>query len=232
MATAMKRPYTPRAFSRSVGTPVPFPTSLFTPGPMLLRSMPAIRPTVPCGDVPAILFAGLMPLVNPAAPEDPFVDSVAGYAKRPNRPHPSGDYLDPLPNPLASTPFCRTLQLYGCSAVGNAAYYRVRYAFNGGAPAPFTGISWPLYRVVGGILQTHWAAADAAGWYPIVNPADNWSPPNLLLEWNTSGYANGLYRLDVQIADAGKAVLATSATVGLRTDNSYPHGAVHRVALA
>jgi hypothetical protein len=179
-------------------------------------------PTVPCGDVPAILFAGLMPLVNPVAPEDPFVDSVAGYARRPNRPHPSGNYLDPLPNPLASTPFCQTLQLYGCSAVGNAAYHRVRFAFNGGAPAPFTGISWPLYRVVGGILQTHWAAADAAGWYPIVNPADNWSPPNLLLEWSTSGYANGLYRLDVQVADAGKAVLATSATVGLRTDNSYP----------
>jgi len=179
-------------------------------------------PIVPCGDVPAVLFAGLMPLVNPAAPEDPFVDWVAGYAKRPNRPHPSGDYLDPLPNPLASVPFCRTLQLYGCNAVGNAVYYRVRYAFNGSAPVPFTGISWPLYRVVGGILQTNWVGADAAGWYPIMNPADDWSPPNLLLEWNTSGYTNGLYRLDVQIADAGKTVLATSATVGLRTDNSYP----------
>ena len=179
-------------------------------------------PTVPCGDVPAILFAGLMPLSNPAAPEDPFVDLIAGYARRPNRPHPSGDYLDPLPNPLATAPFCRTLQLYGCSAVGNAVYYRVRYAFGGGGPVPFTGITWPLYRVVGGVLQNHWAAADAAGWYPIVNPAENWSPPNLLLEWATSGYANGFYRLDVQTADAGKAVLATSAAVGLRTDNSYP----------
>jgi hypothetical protein len=179
-------------------------------------------PAVPCGDVPAILFAGLMPLVNPAAPEDPFVDLTAGYARRPNRPHPSGDYFDPLPNPLAATPFCRTLQLYGCSAVGSAAYYRVRYAYNGGSPVPFTGITWPLYRVVGGVLQTQWAAADAAGWYPIVNPADNWSPPNLLLEWATPGYVNGFYKLDLQIANAGKAVLATSLEVGLRTDNSHP----------
>lgn len=179
-------------------------------------------PTVPCGDTPAILFAGLMPLVNPALPEDPFHDSVSGYARRPNRPHPSGSFVDPLPNPLATAPFCRTLQLYGCSAVGKAAFYRVRYAFSGAGPTPFTGVSWPLYRVAGGILQTHWASADPAGWYPVINPADNWSPPNLLFEWATSGYANGLYKLDVQIADAGKAVLATSAPVGIRTDNSHP----------
>jgi hypothetical protein len=179
-------------------------------------------PIVPCGNTPAIQFAGLHPLVNPAGPADPYLDVVAGYATRPNRPHPSGMMADPLPNPLAEAPFTRVLQLYGCNRVNNAAFYRVKYSYNGGPVVPFTGLTWPLYRVVGGNLQTHWPAADLNGWYPVLPQADNWFPDLLLLEWPTGGFADGLYTVTLEIGNAAKSVIGTSAAVGIRVDNSAP----------
>ncbi|QYU66358.1 hypothetical protein J4558_15355 [Leptolyngbya sp. 15MV] len=102
-------------------------------------------PEIICGTVPALTFAGLMPLVDPAAPALPYHDAVTGYAKRPNRPRASG--LDParpadLPLDPADTPYCGTVQLYGCAEIGDAAYYRLLYRHNGGPQVPFTGL-WP-----------------------------------------------------------------------------------------
>jgi hypothetical protein len=185
-------------------------------------------PTVPCGNVPAIIFAGLMPLANPAAPADPYHDAgpgepanvAPGYARRPNRPHPSGLVSDPPPNPRAKSPYTGVLLLYGCNELQGAAFYRLRYSLNGGPTVPFTGLTWPLYRMVGGALQTHWPVADVNGWYPVLPAADGWFPQNLLLTWPTG--ANGLYEVELQLGNGAKSVISTSAPVRLRVDNSAP----------
>jgi hypothetical protein len=190
--------------------------------PIAVASHTCDAPVVPCGNTPAIQFAGLHPVVNPAAPADPYLDVVAGYARRPNRPHPSGAFSESLPLPLAETPFTRVLQIYGCNRVNNAAFYRLKYSYNGGPVVPFTGLTWPVYRVVGGVLQTHWPVSDSNGWYPVLPQADNWFPDLLLLEWPTGGYADGLYTATLEIGNAAKSVIGTSAAVGFRVDNSAP----------
>jgi hypothetical protein len=163
-----------------------------------------------------------MPLVNPAGPTDPYVDAVTGYARRPNRPHPSGAIIDLNPHPLGEAPYTRVLQLYGCNRVNNAAFYRVRYTFNGGPMASFVGLTWPLYRVVGGNLQSLWPVSDVNGWYPVLPSADGWFPDLLLLEWPTNQFTDGLYTAQLEIGDAAKNVIGTSATIGFRIDNSAP----------
>jgi hypothetical protein len=200
----------------------PIPDVTLEASPIAVAGVVCDTPTVPCEDTPAILFAGLMPLVNPAGPADPYHDNATGYARRVNRPHPSGNLVDPLPNPLAEAPFTGTLQLYGCNHAPGAAFYRLRYRFNGGPIVPFTGLTWPLHRVVGGNLQTLWPVSDANGWYPILPDSDNWFPESLLLNWPTGSFANGLYTVELQLGNAAKAVINTSPVVNIRTDNSSP----------
>jgi hypothetical protein len=186
-------------------------------------------PDVPCADKPAIQFVGLMPLLNPAAPADPYVGNPGdptyfGYARRPNRPHPSGLISDSNPHPLSQAPYTGTLQLYGCNRVKNAAFYRLRYTYNGGTLSPFVGLTWPLYREVSGVLQELWPASDGDGWYPVLPASDDWFPDLLLLEWPTGHFADGLYVAQLEIGDASKGVIATSATVAFQIDNSAPLG--------
>lgn len=180
-------------------------------------------PTVSCNGDPRLDFVGLMPLTNPVA-GDPYHDSASGYARRPNRPHPSGLFSDPPPNPLAKTPYTGTLQLYGCNSRQGAVYYRLRNSFNGAGPQPFTGLTWPLYRMVAGVLQIIWTAPDASGWYPIVAETEHWRPEHLLLNWPTNNgqFQNGLYTVDMQLGDAAKAVIHTTPAIGFRIDNSDP----------
>jgi hypothetical protein len=182
-------------------------------------------PPVICGTVPAVTFAGLMPLVAPPAPAAPYHDAGTGYARRPNRPRASG--LDParlsdLPLAPAEAPYCGTLQLYGCAEIGGAAHYRLLYRQDGGPQVPFTGLTWPRHRVTGGALQTVWEAADGQGWYPVRPGAEGWHPANLLLNWPTGSFANGLYEVTLQTGNAAKAVLATAPPVSFRLDNSVP----------
>ncbi len=177
-------------------------------------------PDTLCGEgAPFLQFVGLMPLST--APSPAYIDAASGYALRPNRPHPNGLYVDPMPSFPAQTPYSRTLQLYGCNHATGAVYYRLRYSFDGSTPVPFTGLTWPVFRFVGGVLQTMWVTADSSGWYPILNPADGWFPDHLLLNWPTA--QDGLYNVDVQLGDAGKAVLETSPGTGFRVDNSAPY---------
>lgn len=187
-------------------------------------------PTVSCENTPAINYAGLMPLVNPPSPAAPYHDAgpgepatiAPGYARRPNRPHPNGLLSDPLPNPLAKAPYTGTLLLYGCNHQAGAAYYRLRFSVAGGSFIPFTGLTWPLYRMVGTTLQTHWPTADANGWYPVLADSDGWTPEHLLLAWPTDQFQNGLYTVELQVANASKAVIGTAAHVRFRIDNSAP----------
>lgn len=182
-------------------------------------------PDIACGTVPAVTFAGLMPVLDPAAPATPYHDAVTGYAKRTNRPRPTG--LDPLlashdPPQPADTPYCGTLQLYGCVEFANVAHYRLRYRQNGGPQVSFTGLTWPLHRVVGGALQTVWQAADGDGWYPVRPVAEGWHPARLLLNWPTRGFSDGHYEVTLETANAAKAVLQAAAPVSFRIDNSLP----------
>jgi len=188
--------------------------------PIAIASRTCRTPDVPCADKPAIEFAGLMPL-------DPsFNDATSGYAVRPNRPHPTGLYVDPGPYPTGRAPYCNELQIYGCNRVKNAAYYRVRYQYTdpmgNTSPQASFKLSWSLHRFVAGVLQEIFTTFDADGWYEVLKASDNWFPDLLLLEWRTWESPDGLYTLTLEIADTAKNVIGTSASVGIRVDNTPP----------
>ena len=189
--------------------------------PIAITGRSCESPVVRCGNAPEIQFAGLLPLSNLPAPAAPYFDSATGYARRPNRPRPSGNPSDPPGDPnLTETPLTRTLQLYGCAEIPGASFYRLLYSHDGGPQVPFTGLSWNLYRMVGGSLQVLPVSADAAGWYPVVPSADNWHPHDMLLEWPTG--AEGRYEITLQLGDAGKNPLPATHTVNIHVDNSAP----------
>ena len=184
-------------------------------------------PNVACGNVPALEYVGLMPLVNPPSPAAPYVDPVAGFATRPNPPHPDGT-LGGAAVPPATAPYTGTLQLYGCAQVDNAAYYRLEFTYTApgsttpSALTPFVGLTWPLYREVAGVLQTMWPVSDSNGWYPVIPVSDGWFPSSMVLEWETTDFADGLYTVQLEIADGSKKLLATSSQLGFVIDNSTP----------
>jgi len=166
-------------------------------------------PDVPCGDTPAILFAGLMPLTDPA-----YFDVVEGYARRPNRPIP------PVPpRPPAKTPFLRTLQLYGCVNVPGAKFYRVLLSADNGATwSAVTGLHWNIYPLPSG--PPFAVTADASGWYEVLANPDAFHPARMVIEWPTPSL--GRYLAKVEIGDAAKNVVKTSAVVAIQVDNTSP----------
>lgn len=186
---------------------------------------------VPCGNTPAIVLAGRMPVVNVPT----VYNALTGYALRPNRPHPSGLFLDTLPNPNAATPFYGAISLLGCLNSNTkvpATQYRITYKYSsdGGStftsPTPFVGLTWPLFRLDGGgNPEWHYPTPDGNGWYPIALPAgpNPFLPQNLLLDWPTYAYANGRYVLTLEMGTGG-VVSASSAEVAFNIDNSYPQG--------
>lgn len=192
-------------------------------------SVPSCDDTTPiaCGNVPAIYRAGRMPVRGDATMYDP----AAGYAVRPNRPHPTGNPADPLPNPAAETPFHGVVPVYGCVDVGTAAtHYRLRDSFEGGPSLPMLNHSWWVTRLdaSGTVTQYHHVVPDADGWYPIVIPKgtnpNDWEPEHLLLDWNTSQSGNGKHVLKIELGAGGVALSPQPAsdTVAFHVDNSYP----------
>lgn len=208
------------------------------PGPITLQALPNARAglscggdPVPCGNVPAIVLAGRLPVIS--APT--LYDAINGYSLRTNRPHPSGNFADPLPNPDAASPFRGAVSLLGCNKTDpKATHYRVRYKYsaNGGATftafTPFVGLTWPLFRLSGtGTLELHYPSSDAQGWYPIALPAgpNPFLPQDLLLDWPTYAFANGRYVLVLDLGTGGVAS-SSSAEVAFNVDNSAPQGPV------
>jgi hypothetical protein len=190
---------------------------------------------IPCGNVPAIVLAGRLPVTgDPAVFDGTLGDPTAGNAQRTNRPRVGGDFGG-APITPGRAPLCRTLPLYGCNqTTAGATHYRILYRFSpdGGAsftaPTPFTGLTWPLYRLNGmGIGEWHYPSADAQGWYPIALPGgpNPWLPQNLLLDWPTTRFADGLYGLTLQVGSGG-APMAQSDEVGIVVDNSVPTGPI------
>lgn len=190
---------------------------------------------IPCGNQPAIVMAGRLPVTgDPSVFDSTLGDPTAGYALRTNRPRTGGSFTGA---PLAGrSPLRRTLALYGCNKTNaSATHYRIRYRYSadGGAtftaPAPFTGLTWPLYRLNGaGIGEWHYPAADAQGWYPIVLPAgpNPWLPQDLLLDWPTESYADGLYALTLELGTGGAVLSSSSPEVGIAVDNGVPTGPI------
>lgn len=180
-------------------------------------------PTIPSGK-PAILYAGLMPLFNPTDPAKAYYDKDTGYARRPNRPRDSpGLFSSPHKTGLAGlaeTPFMATLQLYGRNKYPGAKYYRVLYEYKG-TKVPFMH-TWPVYRDVAGTLEKKNVVPDTKGWYPILPKAENWHPPNLLMNWPTGSV--GLYKIQLELGNAAKKTIHTTNPKGIMVDNSYPDG--------
>ena len=192
---------------------------------------------IPCGNEPAILMAGRMPVIG----EPTIYDPVSGYALRPNRPHPSGTIPDPVPNTdKATTPFFGTLSLLGCLVPKpgtTATHYRIlfEYSSDGGtsytSPAPFVGKTWPLFRLdLSGKTEWYYPTADSNGWYPIAPPPPHngpgltpFMPQNLVFDWNTNTNDNGRYRLTLQMGTPGGST-SQSDPVAFNVDNSYPSG--------
>jgi hypothetical protein len=175
-------------------------------------------PVVPCGNVPALLFAGLMPLTNPV-----YFDSTTGYAKRPNRPIP------PMtPRPDAETPFMGVLQLYGCVNVPGAQYYRVRASTDGGTSfSPLVVPPWNIYPIPFGPPLT--ITPDADGWYNVLPNPDAFHPARMVLEWPTPSL--GKHTLEIEIGDAAKNPIGPpSATVAIQVDNTAPAVVFTRLA--
>ena len=170
-------------------------------------------PVIPCGNVPAINFAGLMSLT--AA----YHDNATGYAIRPNRPRPGG-----VPTSPATAPYCLNVNLFGCRpSLPGAAKYRLTYRYAPTAGDPFT-LPLPLADA-----KWYWpgvgpqVVADSGGWYDL--------PPasvvgtvyeTFLYPFDTTIHVPGLYAVKVEIGNGVGTVLATSAEVNFMCDNRAP----------
>lgn len=189
-------------------------------------------PDVPCGNVPEIVLAGFMPVRGDLTMYDP----AAGYAVRPNRPHPSGNPNDPLPTTAAQSPFHGTLPIYGCVNIGTpATQYRIldSYSTDGINFTPFLPIlqqAWWLTRLDPSGTLTEYAhvVPDSNGWYPIVIPKganpNDWEPSNLLINWDTTTAGNGKHILKIELGTGGVALTPQPATdpVAFHVDNAAP----------
>lgn len=196
----------------------------------IARTGPACggEPLVPCGNQPALVLAGRMPITGSPA----VFNSTTGYNLTANRPRASGVEGGPGDGD-AQAPLHGMLSLFGCQRThASATHYRVMYQYlapgsgSWSSAAPFVGVSWWLYRLNGaGIGEWHAPTSDTNGWYPINLPAgpNPWLPSEqLLLDWPTGGtYPDGHYRLKLEVG-AGGAVLGDSPEVVVAVDNRAP----------
>ena len=175
-------------------------------------------PNVPCKDVPEILFAGLMPLTDPA-----YFDASQGYALRPNRPIPPAG-----PRPAAQTPFLGTLQLYGCVNVPGASFYRVMTSTDNGVTfSAITGLGWNIYPLPSG--APHPVSSDASGWYTVLPNPNDFHPAHMILEWPTAPLGKVIFK--VEVANASKALLPlASNVVAIQVDNTAPTALFNQLA--
>ncbi len=193
----------------------PIPNVTLYASSIALTSPACDTPALDCNGAPGIRFAGLMPV------DAAYLNPATGYAVRPNRPHPHGLLSEaPVPGPSATAPFHSVVQLYGCNRHDGAQFYRLLYSFNGSAAVPFTNLAWYIYPWAGG--APHHVVPDAQGWYPILTNPMDWHPANLLLNWPTHQFTNGLYTVQMQLGNAAKTVVHTTPNVSFRVDNATP----------
>jgi len=179
-------------------------------------------PDVPCGNVPALQLAGMMPLDNAS-----YYNAGSGYAIRPNRPKPSG-HASGLSAASGEAPFCGSVGFFGCVDVQNAKFYRIQQSTDGGATySAVTGLSWNNYVSPGGTPVP--IVPDINGWYlvqPIHPVTGNPIPrnilelPTLIFVWPTPLMQKTILR--IQLGNNAKAHISYSAPVAVVSDNTYP----------
>ncbi|MHA6263288.1 hypothetical protein ACXYMO_08810 [Arenibacterium sp. CAU 1754] len=163
---------------------------------------------------PTILTAGLMPL------EAPYFDLATGYSRMVNRAR-SGGLSTSARDRTTTAPLWSTVQLHGCHRFPGAVHYRLMKKHQSSTSfTPILDESWWAPRLgAGGPFHI---VPDANGWYPIL-PAGDLVFPHWLLNWRTQRYANGRYEMQLELGDAGKSVIDTSAAVPIQIDNTRPH---------
>lgn len=201
--------------------------------PATLQASPIARPSpicqgpvIPCGNKPAIVTVGLMPL---AASHH---NGGTGHATRVNRPRPGGLLSSPQVSP-GQAPYAGTLQLHGCHHIAGAAFYRLLYSHDGGPEVPFLGLDWYPPKITG---PPWWflAVPDADGWYTVL-PEAELVLPHWLLNWPTwnGSFPNGQYDVRLQLADGSKAPLPPPADVSdpvrLMIDNRQPNAGFSQI---
>ncbi len=176
-------------------------------------------PDIPCETVPSIETVGLMPL-------QPSHHDADGYSTRVNRPRPSGLSTGPqAPGESAQAPYAGTLQLHGCHHIAGKSFYRLVYRHRPTltgtltSEVPFTALSWWAPRIGTGPVHV---VPDADGWYPILNAPDMVFP-HWLLNWPTTSFPHGQYEVRLQVANAAKAAIVSSAPIAFVVDNRSPN---------
>ena len=186
--------------------------------PIAQASIVCNAPQIQCTDV-GILMAGLMPVTGTDG--GLYHNKITGYALRPNKPIPSGLCSGAQSAPAAA-PYHGTLQLYGCNHHPNAHYYRLLYSYNGGPWIPFTNHNWKVFYWDGSHSKTKFISPDGAGWYEILPANIDWYPHDLLLNWPTTAYPDGHYRVKMEFENNAKEVIHETQEVAFRVDNSRP----------
>ncbi len=169
---------------------------------------------VPCGPgYKPCTTAGIVGINDMAL--DPAYLDPSGYGSRVNRPRTGGPVRPP-----AKTPLCRTLRIVGCPDYGHAAYYKVFYKYEGGPETHFTE-RWHVYDIAAG--ASHHVVPDAAGFYPVLTPPDNYFPYHTLMNWRSQGYPDGEYEVRLALYDgAHNPIGAPLPSVKFVIDNSKP----------
>lgn len=204
-------------------------------GPNARASALCGQPLIPCGNAPAIVMAGRLPVSGDLSVYDGTLgDATAGYARRTNRPHPSGAFNESLPIPQGQSPLTGVLSLFGCNKTdASATKYRLmyRYSSNGGAsftaPSPFLNMPHQLFRLTGlGIGEWYSAIPDSQGWFDITLPPgpNAWLPQDLLIDWRSETLDSGLYGVTLQLGTGGSSFSSSSDEVAFVVDNTAPTG--------
>lgn len=104
-----------------------------------------------------------------------------------------------------------------------ARRYRVNHRV-GAAPFRPLRQNWSNYRWNGTTYVLESYGPDSNNTYPMLDPSQDYSIDDLLLQWNTSaGFAAGLYQLQVEFFRAdGSQVTAPAQTLTLLIDNNWP----------
>ncbi|MBW4510622.1 MAG: hypothetical protein KME64_29515 [Scytonematopsis contorta HA4267-MV1] len=107
-----------------------------------------------------------------------------------------------------------------------ARKYRVLSRFLGSSPSEFSSVrqTWSNYRWGGTNYVLEYFGPDAQQNYPLLNPADDYSIDDLLLQWNSVGVSAGVHQFKVQFfqADGVTIVPSTEQFLNLRIDNNLP----------
>jgi hypothetical protein len=196
----------------------PIPPVTLQASPIARPSAICDKPIVVCGNKPAIVTVGLMPL---AASHH---NNATGHATRVNRPRPGGLLADPQVSP-GQAPYAGTLQLHGCNHIGGAAFYRLLYSYDGATEVPFLGLEWFPPKLTGPPWWFH-AVPDGDGWYEVL-PEAQLVFPHWLLNWPTKNtFPDGQYDVRLELADGSKNPLSPPARysdeVRFMIDNRNP----------